>query len=126
MFAYLESLVAWGVFAEVYESFLLIGHTHADIDQTFSCTAQRLRQNVAVTMEDLIMELGQAYNPPPTVSRMLHIINFSDWCKKEKCLRKVATFSHFRYLTFHRIEDSPLSERDSFKTSCSVRVGFRD
>ena len=36
MFAYCASLVALGYFREVRLSFLIVGHTHEDIDQQFS------------------------------------------------------------------------------------------
>lgn len=63
MFSYQESLIAWGVSTEVFVSFLPIGHTHADIDQTFSCTSKRLRHNGSHTMRELIEELRKAYTP---------------------------------------------------------------
>jgi len=125
MFAYLESLVAWGVFTEVSASFLPIGHTHADIDQTFSCTARRLRNNNAITMEELMTELHKSYTPPPSVARMLNVINFSGLCVQERCIGKVEKFSQFRYFRFHRADGDPLPGA-SYKTACSVRVGCRD
>jgi len=84
MFCYMESLVAWGVFTDVFVSFLPIGHTHADIDQTFSCTSRRLRTNDATTMGDLIEQLRKSYSPQPAVTRMLHLANFSGLVSAEK------------------------------------------
>lgn len=45
LFCYLECLVAWGVFQEVFVSFLPVGHTHADIDQEFNFTSRRMQSN---------------------------------------------------------------------------------
>lgn len=126
LFAYLECFIAWGVFAEVYVSFLPIGHTHADIDQTFSCTARHLRNTEAVTIRELIEELGNSYHPLPVVSRMLHIINFSELCKKDKCLTAAKNFSQYRYFKFHRVGGEPQGERDSYKTGCCVKIGCGD
>ena len=31
--------------------FLMVGHTHEDVDQTFSCLSRYLKKNSAVTLE---------------------------------------------------------------------------
>ena len=36
MFAFLTDLVQRGIFAKVKAGFLMVGHTHEDIDQLFS------------------------------------------------------------------------------------------
>lgn len=126
MFSYVECLVAWGVFTEVHVSFLPIGHTHADIDQTFSCTSRRLRNTEAITMTDLMQQLRKSYTPEPSVSRMLHLINFSGLCKQEGCIGKVAPFSHFRFFKFHRREGEATCGRASYNTACSVKVECND
>ena len=46
---YLALLVAWRVFKEIIVSFLLVGHTHEDIDQLFSRVAQYLRKHNALS-----------------------------------------------------------------------------
>lgn len=125
-FSYVEALVGWGVFEKVYVSFLPIGHTHADIDQAFSCTSRRLRNYDAVTMEELIVEIGRSYSPVPTVKRMRNIPNFSGLCKQTKILNNTRPFSQFRYFRFHRVEGTRRSRTESFRTGCSVRVGCED
>lgn len=125
LFCYLECLVAWGVYEEIFVSFLPIGHTHSDIDQAFSCTSRRLKFNNAATMEDLHDELRKSFTPEPSVSRMLHIINFSGLCKMENCIGKVKPFSKYRYFRFFR---DPETERGSafFKTACDVKISCDD
>lgn len=125
-FSYAESLVAWGVYEEVFVSFLPIGHTHADIDQTFSCTSRRLKTNAAVTMEDLMDQLRKSYTPEPHVSRMLHVANFSGLCKQEDCIGRVEPFSQYRYFRFHRRSGNPVTGGSEIATGCSVKVGCRD
>ena len=44
MFALRATLVGLGYFAEVYLSFLLVGHTHEDIDQRFSVISGTLKR----------------------------------------------------------------------------------
>jgi len=122
LFSYVECLVAWGVFVEVHVSFLPIGHTHSDIDQTFSCTSKRLASNTAVTIDDLHSELRKSFTPQPAVTRMLHLINFSSLCKNEGIIGKVQPFSKYRYFRFHRIEGEPQCIRASYRTACSVKI----
>ena len=125
LFCYLECLVAWGVFEEVHASFLPIGHTHADIDQAFSCTSRRLRSHNAVTMEDLVEQLRVSYTPEPSVSRMLHVANFSGLCRSENSVGKVHAFSKFRYFRFHRSQDTGKSY-DFYRTACDVKIFCED
>ena len=62
MFAYMESLVDLGVFDEIIVGFLPIGHTHEDINQSFSTTSARLRSTDAITLDDLHAGLCKCYN----------------------------------------------------------------
>lgn len=50
VFAYAAWLVHTGVFQEVHISFLLVGHTHEDIDQMFSVIARYLNKHDAPTL----------------------------------------------------------------------------
>ena len=49
MLCYLALLVAWFVFDEAMLSFLMVGHTHEDIDQMFSRLAIWLRKHNATS-----------------------------------------------------------------------------
>lgn len=50
VFSYLGWLVQQGVFEEVHVSFLMVGHTHEDIDQMFSVISRYLKQHDAPTL----------------------------------------------------------------------------
>lgn len=50
---FLHSLVSWKVFDMVEVGFRTVGHTHTDIDQTFSTTSRQLDTHDAITREDL-------------------------------------------------------------------------
>ena len=54
MLGFCELLVQLNIFREVHLSFLLVGHTHEDIDAMFSKIANTLRRTDAETMTDLI------------------------------------------------------------------------
>lgn len=62
---YLEMLVMKGVFVEVQLSSLEVGHTHTDIDQSFSCIHRRLDHNAAFSLDQLHEELRKVIHQNP-------------------------------------------------------------
>ena len=123
---YIEMLVAIGVVGEVQVSFLPIGHTHSDIDQTFSCTSRRLKANDAITLKDLHDELRKSYTPTPTVSSILNVANISGLFQKEKCLQRTPPFSQYRYFLFQRRGEPAETGSRMLKTTCMVKVNCDD
>ncbi len=118
-FAYIESLLRWKLFDEIIVSFLPVGHTHEDIDQTFSRTSDRLRCNDAVTLDELHGEFRQVYNEHTSVGSMNNVINWSDLCENEKCLSNMKKFSKYRYFKFVRVPESD-------NLSCMVKVNVTE
>ncbi|XP_019616724.1 PREDICTED: uncharacterized protein LOC109464227 [Branchiostoma belcheri] len=74
MLAFLDLLVHKRIFREIQLSFLMVGHTHEDIDQMFSRVADKLRHQEAHTPEQLI-------NMMPECSRLRGLYNIRDWLK---------------------------------------------
>ena len=124
LFSYLESLIRWKLFDEIVVGFLPVGHTHEDIDQTFSRTSERLRCNDAITLSDLHGELRNVYNDRTSVCVMKNVVNWSGLCEEEKCLTNIKNFSKYRYFKFHRSETSDSEPSDSIK--CKIRVNCTD
>jgi hypothetical protein len=54
VFSFFSLLVHKGVFREVYVNFLLVGHTHEDIDAMFGRWSRRLRVNDYPTLPMLM------------------------------------------------------------------------
>ena len=54
MFAYCASLVALGYFWEVRLSFLIVGHTHEDIDQRFSIISGVLKRQDIDSLKEML------------------------------------------------------------------------
>ena len=54
VFAYLSLLVAKGVFDMVQLGFLMVGHTHEDIDALFSCFLEETRSTQVFTFSHLM------------------------------------------------------------------------
>ena len=58
VFGFLSDLVSKGVFSEVYVGFLMVGHTHEDIDQFFSVISTWLKKIETICPDPL--SLGNA------------------------------------------------------------------
>ena len=54
MFAFCAVLVGLRYFAQMYLSFLLVGHTHEDIDQRFSVISGTLKRQDIDSMQELL------------------------------------------------------------------------
>ena len=122
LLAYCELLVAQGVFKVVYVSFLPVGHTHADIDQSFSSISGKLRREDAATMEDLLVVLRGCYGGHVRAQEMLTIANFSMLCEHAKSTNDVRglSFSNYRFFKFEVNEGVQCSNHH--KTMCSVKI----
>ena len=118
--AFMEMLVARGIFQSVYVSFLPVGHTHEDIDQAFSCTSRFLRVHEAITPMELVQCLKQSYNPAPTVMEMKTTANFSGLLESTHCLLPApGNVTLFRYFVFAR--GGGLDDAGFYRTTVSVK-----
>lgn len=111
MFLYLESHVAWSVFEEVIVSFLLVGHTDEDIDQTFSRTSNILCLFDSITLQDLPSALRAAYIKNTKVDHLHNVANCSGLCEKEACLRSVKSGSTIKPGTFELLRTTLLTTK---------------
>jgi hypothetical protein len=70
LFGFLSLLTAWKVFEEIQLGFLLVGHTHEDIDGSFSYVSDVLRKNNTFVLADLMkhfMDSQKLYFMPHVV-----------------------------------------------------------
>lgn len=118
--AYFQSLVHLGVFKTVQISFLPIGHTHADIDQTFSSISTHLKINDAVTLPDLLAELEKCYARRVSATELQGIINYSGLCDQTNCLNSVDSFTEYRYFRF--VQKDFGSDSGLHGSECDVKV----
>ena len=63
-------------------SFLIVGHTHEDVDQTFSKISHALNKNDAVTLTDLQDIIRQSQQPMPKTSTLHAVWNISGWLEE--------------------------------------------
>lgn len=57
----------------------MVGHTHEDIDQLFLCVSRRLSKKNALTLLDLIREIGLSYSPAVYVSNLTFMFDVKEW-----------------------------------------------
>ena len=76
MFAFCTVLVGLRYFAEVYLSFLLVGHTHEDIDQRFSVISGTLKRQDIDSLQELLefIKKGASHTEAFTTSRHLEYV----------------------------------------------------
>eukprot|EP00795_Rhopilema_esculentum_P008448 gene8448-14434_t len=82
IFAFLAWLVQKDVVRKVKLSFLMVGHTHEDIDQMFSRNAVQLHKENAVTLPQLEGVFRKAYTPRPTVTTLRFLFDFKGFLSK--------------------------------------------
>lgn len=89
--AFCSYLVERGVFGEIKLSYLIVGHTHEDIDQFFSVISQHfasLRRGVVVSFENFQQEVISSFKPesakrPKCVELVEAVHDFTAWLKAE-------------------------------------------
>lgn len=79
---YLNLLVEMGIFEKVKIGFLLVGHTHDQIDQMFSRYSVRLRRERCFTLPVLIETIQSSYRPKPEVTILKETWDFTDWFRQ--------------------------------------------
>jgi hypothetical protein len=79
MFALCAVLVGLGYFQEVQLGFLIVGHTHEDIDQCFSIISNTLKRTNIDSLKELLelVEKGTSYAEAFMSAR--HLENVRDW-----------------------------------------------
>jgi hypothetical protein len=79
MFALCAALVGLGYFQEVQLCFLIVGHTHEDIDQRFSIISNTLKKTNIDSLKKLLqlVERGTSYTEASVNAR--HLENMRDW-----------------------------------------------
>ncbi|XP_071143255.1 uncharacterized protein [Mytilus edulis] len=79
LMSFLAFLVELKVFRKIKLSFLMVGHTHEDIDQMFSRFSIWLNHNSCKTMDSLMNGFQNCYNPKPTSIKTCQVYNYSEW-----------------------------------------------
>ena len=79
MFAFCAALVGLMYFAEVYLSFLLVGHTHEDIDQRFSVISGTLKRQDIDSLQELLELIKKGVSHTEAFASSRHLEYMWDW-----------------------------------------------
>ena len=83
VFALCALLVELGIFRKIKVSFLMVGHTHEDVDQMFSRFSTYLRRTNAFTMDELTNAFEKSYSPMPTAILLENVPDYCRWLHPE-------------------------------------------
>jgi hypothetical protein len=79
MFALCATLVGLGIFQEVELSFLIVGHTHEDIDQRFSCISSTLKRSDVDSLKEMFSLIERGTSPTEAFVSARLLENVWDW-----------------------------------------------
>ena len=100
LFAYLSMLVARGVFKTIQLGFLMVGHTHEDIDAMFSRFSEKLRVTQTYTFPHLMDTLRNISSSSPAPFLLTKIPNFKQYCDGYLCDGQDILVGHSKPLQF--------------------------
>ncbi|XP_078608286.1 uncharacterized protein LOC144880140 [Branchiostoma floridae x Branchiostoma japonicum] len=83
VFAFCSELVRQKVVKKVKIGFLLVGHTHEDIDQFFSRISATLKRSDATTIPELEQTITKSFTPAPQAFQVEHVMDFKAWFAEE-------------------------------------------
>ena len=80
-FMFCELLIRLGLFDLLKVTFLIVGHTHNDIDQKFAPITKTLRTETITSVGDLIAAYWEAYpeDKPTEISRITAVSDWTQW-----------------------------------------------
>jgi hypothetical protein len=105
VFSFFSLLVQKGVFREVYINFLLVGHTHEDIDAMFGRWSYRLRANDYPTLPMLMKSFMEAEKQPVIPHLIEEVPNFKAFVDGILCTGTDALERHTNAQQFKLYKD---------------------
>ena len=101
LFTYLHMLLVKKVFRKIKLGFLIVGHTHDQIDQMFSRFSRKLAKCKAFAYEELCSLLKDSYTPTPEIQLLTETFDFRRFAFTD--LRLLCTsFKISRFITNSR------------------------
>jgi hypothetical protein len=122
LFSYLHMLLKKNVFQKIKVGFLLVGHTHDNIDQMFSRFSTKLAKCKAFVYKDLCQVIRESYKPQPEIILLSETFDFRRFAFTEPSIvisqLRNHTFSHQFKLAFaHEGDVIPTMWAKKFSTS---------
>ncbi|XP_078586053.1 uncharacterized protein LOC144877086 [Branchiostoma floridae x Branchiostoma japonicum] len=81
--AFCSELVRRKIVKKVKLSFLMVGHTHEDVDQFFSRISTTLQKSEATTLPELQALIESSYTPQPEAFEVSHVGDYKEWLSDE-------------------------------------------
>ena len=112
LFAYLSLLVARGVFKIVQLGFLMVGHTHEDIDAMLSRFSEKLRVTQTYTLPHLMDTLRTSSSSAPAPFLLTEVPNFKKYCNGYICDGQDMLVGHSKHvkLRFFMQDNIPIMQ----------------
>ena len=112
LFAYLSLLVARGVFKTIQLGFLMVGHTHEDIDAMFSRFSEKLRVSQTYTLPHLMDTLRTSSASSPAPFMLTKVPDFKKYCDGYICDGQETLIGHSKPLQFRFFmqDDTPVMQ----------------
>ena len=79
VFEFLYLLVAMGIFKQVYVGFLMMGHTHEDVDAMFKKISNSMRVKDAYTLPQMMDIVHNSYSQQPMPSLVEEVLDFKSF-----------------------------------------------
>ena len=100
LFAYLLFLAARGAFKIVHLVFLMVGHTHEDINAMFSRFSEKLRVGQTFTLPHLMDTLRTSSTSSLAPFLLTEVHDFKSYCDGYLCDGQEALIGHSKPLVF--------------------------
>ena len=134
VFAFLSLLVAKGIFKQVYVGFLMVGHTHEDVDAMFSKFSESMRVKDAFTLPQMMDIFHNSYSGHPVPSLVEEVPDFKSFLQgyipdKEEALCGHKNPLQFRFLM---IDEFPVMQYrmnpscDDWKPTLGIKMWKSD
>ena len=98
LFAYLSLLVAKGVFKTMHLGFLMVGHTHKDINAKFSRFSERLRIEMTFTFPRSMKHFQKCESLAVAPSLMTQVFDFKSFVQGYLCDGQESLVGHSKPL----------------------------
>ncbi|XP_076090729.1 uncharacterized protein LOC143062813 isoform X2 [Mytilus galloprovincialis] len=99
---FLAMLVKAEIVKKIKLSFLMVGHTHEDVDQFFSRISVKCHQQAAVTLPDLHQLISTSVKPMPSIQ---HINSLWDFRKLATSDYSLCDFKDIHHFVFRKADD---------------------
>lgn len=121
VFAFFSLLIHLGIFREVYVNFLLVGHTHEDIDAMFGRWSSKLKSNSYPTIPLLMKSFMDAEEKPVIPHLIEEVPDFKGFLEGYLCDGKETLIGHTKGQQFKFYKDSDGSSKMQYKILCTDR-----